>query len=64
MFVKWMAPIPVNVLRNAKLLWIVICCRKRWLKYTGSRMSKIEKAEFRNEKNIDDYTLNEFKVRH
>lgn len=37
---------------------------KRWLKYTGSPMSKIEKTEFRNEESIDDYSLNEFKVRH
>lgn len=37
---------------------------KRWLKYTGSPMSKIEKAEFRDEKPIDSYTFSDFKVRH
>ena len=63
MFVNWLAPILVNVVHNGELLWIVFSCRKRWLKYTGSPMSKIEKAEFRNEKGIDDYSLNEFKVR-
>jgi len=64
MLAKWIAPIPVNFVHNAELLWIVFCCRKRWLKYTGSQKSKIEKAEFRNEKSVDDYSLNEFKVRH
>ncbi|KAJ9601550.1 hypothetical protein L9F63_000293, partial [Diploptera punctata] len=39
-------------------------CSKRWLKYTGSPMSRIDKAEFRNEKCIDSYTFSDFKVRH
>lgn len=63
MLVNWIAPVPVNVEHNVELLWTVFYCRKRWLKYTGSPLSKIEKAEFRNEKSIDDYSLTEFKVR-
>jgi hypothetical protein len=63
MFVNWIAPVLGNV-HNVELLCIVFCCRKHWLKYTGSPKSTIEKAEFRNEKNIANYSLNDFKVRH
>ncbi|XP_023717939.1 acylphosphatase-1 isoform X2 [Cryptotermes secundus] len=37
---------------------------KRWLKETGSPHSRIEKAEFRNEKFIDSYSFSDFKVHH
>ncbi|XP_022828010.1 acylphosphatase-2-like [Spodoptera litura] len=33
-----------------------------WLKTTGSPSSKIEKCEFRNQINIDDYTFNNFEI--
>ncbi|XP_071447364.1 acylphosphatase-1-like [Hetaerina americana] len=37
---------------------------KHWLRYTGSKMSKIDKAEFSNEKEIEKFTLSSFSVRH
>ncbi|KDR09263.1 Acylphosphatase-1 [Zootermopsis nevadensis] len=36
---------------------------KLWLKCTGTPKSRIDKAEFRNERSIDSFSLNEFKVR-
>ncbi|XP_046402441.1 acylphosphatase-1-like [Ischnura elegans] len=37
---------------------------KHWLRYTGSKMSIIDRAEFTNEKDIQNYTLSGFSVRH
>ncbi|XP_038214175.1 acylphosphatase-2-like [Zerene cesonia] len=34
-----------------------------WLKTTGSPSSKIDKAEFRNEKEISEYTFQSFDIR-
>ncbi|KAJ0183140.1 hypothetical protein K1T71_001116 [Dendrolimus kikuchii] len=33
-----------------------------WLKYTGSPSSRIDKAEFRNEKDINEYTFDNFGI--
>uniref|UniRef100_A0A1B6F9J5 Acylphosphatase n=1 Tax=Cuerna arida TaxID=1464854 RepID=A0A1B6F9J5_9HEMI len=35
---------------------------KKWLQETGSPMSKIEKAVFKNEKKLDNYTYKDFSV--
>lgn len=37
-------------------------CRMHWLKTTGSPSSKIEKCEFRNQQDIEDYTFNNFEI--
>ena len=37
--------------------------RKHWLQKTGSPESEIDKAEFRDETDIADYTLPDFKIR-
>ncbi|KAG8229539.1 hypothetical protein J437_LFUL009013 [Ladona fulva] len=37
---------------------------KHWLQYTGSPMSRIDKAVFTNEKDIDKYSFTNFSVRH
>ncbi|KAI8421523.1 hypothetical protein MSG28_009563 [Choristoneura fumiferana] len=34
-----------------------------WLKTTGSPTSQIEKAEFRNQKDLDDFTFQSFDIR-
>lgn len=36
---------------------------KRWLQYIGSPSSKIERAEFKNEKEIDDYSFSDFNIK-
>ncbi|KAG8262637.1 acylphosphatase-1-like isoform X1 [Homalodisca vitripennis] len=36
---------------------------KKWLQETGSPMSKIDKAVFKNEKKLDNYTYKDFSVR-
>lgn len=36
---------------------------KRWLKNTGSPSSKIDHAEFKNEKSINNFEFNDFKIR-
>ncbi|KAK4304734.1 hypothetical protein Pmani_023332 [Petrolisthes manimaculis] len=38
--------------------------RKDWLSNIGSRASRIERAEFKNEKEIQDYTFKKFTIRH
>ncbi|XP_013173589.1 PREDICTED: acylphosphatase-1-like [Papilio xuthus] len=35
----------------------------RWLRTTGSPSSKIDKAEFKNEKDITEYSFNDFSIR-
>ncbi|KPJ17166.1 Acylphosphatase-1 [Papilio machaon] len=35
----------------------------RWLRTTGSPSSQIEKAEFKNEKDITEYSFNDFSIR-
>ncbi|XP_064110720.1 acylphosphatase-2-like isoform X2 [Macrobrachium nipponense] len=37
---------------------------KDWLEKTGSPSSRIERAEFKNEKAIEDYTFSGFNIRH
>ncbi|XP_063848294.1 acylphosphatase-2-like isoform X1 [Scylla paramamosain] len=37
---------------------------KEWLQKTGSPSSRIDKAEFKNEKEIEDYSFKSFSVRH
>ncbi|XP_050688199.1 acylphosphatase-2-like isoform X2 [Eriocheir sinensis] len=37
---------------------------KDWLQRTGSPSSRIEKAEFKNEKEIDDYSFKNFSIKH
>lgn len=37
--------------------------RKEWLRHQGSPKSKIEKCEFRDEKNIDSLQFTNFEVR-
>ncbi|KAK7794922.1 hypothetical protein R5R35_005894 [Gryllus longicercus] len=37
---------------------------KHWLANVGSKMSRIDKAEFRNEKSISTFTFPNFSVRH
>ncbi|XP_068246201.1 acylphosphatase-2-like isoform X1 [Palaemon carinicauda] len=37
---------------------------KDWLRNTGSPSSRIDKAEFKNEKDIEDYTFSGFSIRH
>ncbi|KAK3869441.1 hypothetical protein Pcinc_025242 [Petrolisthes cinctipes] len=37
---------------------------KDWLSNVGSRASRIERAEFKNEKEIQDYTFKKFTIRH
>lgn len=34
-----------------------------WLRTTGSPSSKIDKAEFKNEKDITEYSFNDFTIR-
>ncbi|XP_072932536.1 acylphosphatase-2-like [Epargyreus clarus] len=36
---------------------------KNWLKTTGSPSSKIDKAEFKNDKEVSDYSFNDFEIR-
>ncbi|XP_045474981.1 acylphosphatase-2-like [Harmonia axyridis] len=36
---------------------------KNWLQRTGSPTSRIDKAEFKNEKEIDAFTFNDFSIR-
>ena len=36
--------------------------RKQWLKNTGSPKSRIDKAVFSNEKNLDELTFNTFDI--
>ncbi|XP_046736355.1 acylphosphatase-1 isoform X1 [Diprion similis] len=36
---------------------------KRWLQYTGSPQSQIEKAEFRSEKEITETQFSDFKIK-
>lgn len=38
--------------------------RKEWLQKTGSPSSRIDKAEFKNEKEIEDYSFKSFSIRH
>jgi acylphosphatase len=37
---------------------------KRWLQTTGSPQSRIDKAEFLNEKEIKTFTFDSFKIKH
>lgn len=37
---------------------------KDWLKKTGSPSSRIEKVEFKNEREIQDYTFKNFSIKH
>ncbi|XP_054258599.1 acylphosphatase-2-like isoform X2 [Macrosteles quadrilineatus] len=37
---------------------------KKWLQLTGSPQSKIEKAVFKNEKNVDVSGFKDFSIRH
>lgn len=37
--------------------------RKRWLKTTGSPSSRIEKAEFKNEADIKNFTFSTFDIK-
>ncbi|XP_032688135.1 acylphosphatase-1-like [Odontomachus brunneus] len=36
---------------------------KHWLRHTGSPQSRIDKAEFRNEKEISELSLSKFEIR-
>lgn len=42
---------------------MIIVFRKHWLENTGSPMSKIERANFANEREIKDYTFENFGIR-
>ncbi|KAL5109539.1 Acylphosphatase-2 [Taenia crassiceps] len=35
---------------------------KNWLQHTGSPKSRVERCEFRNEKDIDDLTFDSFRI--
>ncbi|XP_053653752.1 acylphosphatase-2 isoform X2 [Cherax quadricarinatus] len=37
---------------------------KDWLKKTGSPSSRIDKVEFKNEREIQDYTFKNFSIKH
>lgn len=41
---------------------LYFCFRKQWLTKTGSTQSKIEKAVFKNEKNINEYSFKDFDI--
>ncbi|XP_068246202.1 acylphosphatase-2-like isoform X2 [Palaemon carinicauda] len=42
----------------------MVVIMKDWLRNTGSPSSRIDKAEFKNEKDIEDYTFSGFSIRH
>ncbi|XP_042231599.1 acylphosphatase-2-like isoform X2 [Homarus americanus] len=42
----------------------MVMLMKNWLQKTGSPSSRIDKVEFKNEKEIQEYTFKHFSVKH
>ncbi|XP_053653750.1 acylphosphatase-2 isoform X1 [Cherax quadricarinatus] len=42
----------------------MVSIMKDWLKKTGSPSSRIDKVEFKNEREIQDYTFKNFSIKH